>query len=397
MGQQKAKPVKLAQAKPQLEDWEKQLISQVNKLDILSISNVVFCAIVLNWIGFDFLNWSLLISAALGIAVFLFNRLGNYLIALYIFYSIGIFLIGSATYYMDIKTNVFMYFFPISLSIVLIMGKNNLLKHMFVWYGIYLTAIIVLFFYASSRNTVQLAPEVTGALSILNSILSFVLSIVLVVLININNIRRENELSKTLNEKQLLLAELFHRVKNNLSVVTSILSLKANSAESEEVKSALEECKSRVYSMALVHQQVYAKNTEDELNMRSYLSELIRNIQHTMGSKASVEMNLEKEQVDLPIAKAIPVGLIINELLTNAYKHASTKNNDLKITVNLTVKNKHLEFEVKDNGLGFDLEKSKKNGSLGLDIVQALCEQIDADFEQNKGEKTTCLSLKVSY
>lgn len=396
-GCQLMKLVKLTKKNTQLEEWEERLISQINMLDVISVSNVLFTGIVLNFIGFDFLNLSLIVSTVLGVIVFLLNRIGAYIIALYIFYSIGIFLIGSATYYMEIKTNVFMYFFPISLSIVLIMGKNKLIKHMFVWYSIYLVAIILLFYYATSRQPVTLEPGVTETLSIFNSILSFALSITLVVLININNIKRENKLNATLNEKQLLLAELFHRVKNNLNVVTSILSLKANSADSEEVRIALDECKSRVYSMALVHQQVYAKNAEGVLNMRSYLSELIRNIQHTMGSTAHVEMNLEKEHVDLPIAKAIPVGLIINELLTNSYKHASTKNDNLKITVNLMVKNNRLEFEVKDNGLGFDLEEAKKNGSLGLDIVQALCEQIDAEFKQNRSVATTCLSLKVSY
>lgn len=391
------KLVKITKSKSQLEDWEERLISQINTLDILSVSNVVFTSIVLNIIGFDFLNTSLLISGVLGVIVYILNRVGAYLFALYIFYSIGIYLIGSATYYMEIRTNVFMYFFPISLSIVLVIGKNKLLKHMIVWYGIYLISIILLFLYASSRQHVTFDKEVTETLSFFNSIFSFALSITLVVFININNLKRENELQKALNEKQLLLAELFHRVKNNLNVVTSILSLKANSAESEEVRMALDECKSRVYSMALVHQQVYAKNDAGVLNMRSYLSELIRNIQHTMGSTAEVEMNLEQEDVDLPITKAIPIGLIINELLTNSYKHASTRNNNLKITVNLIVKDEQLEFEVKDNGLGFDLDDAKKNGSLGLDIVLALCEQIDAEFGQNKTVPTTCLGLKVCY
>lgn len=391
------KHVKLTKTSTQLEDWELRLIQQINMLDILSVSNVILSAIILNLIGFDFLNLSLLISGILGVIVWFLNRVNCYLVALYLFYAIGIFLIGSATFYMEIKTNVFMFFFPISLSIVLVMGRKKLIKHMIIWYTIYFVAVFLLFLYASSRERVTFNDEVTNALSILNSVLSFFLCIVLVIFININNLKKERELTKSLDEKQLLLAELFHRVKNNLNVVTSILSLKANSSVSEEVRVALDECKSRVYSMALVHQQVYAKNSEGELNMRSYLSELIRNIQHTMGSKAVVNMNLEKEQINLPIAKAIPVGLIINELLTNAYKHAVNELDNLEITVNFYVKGKQLRFEVLDNGKGFNLELSKNKGSLGIDIILALCEQIDADFIQLPVDSGSKLQLQVMY
>lgn len=389
--------MKLTKTSTQLEDWELRLIQQINMLDILSVSNVILSAIILNLIGFDFLNLSLLISGILGVIVWFLNRVNCYLVALYLFYAIGIFLIGSATFYMEIKTNVFMFFFPISLSIVLVMGRKKLIKHMIIWYTIYFVAVFLLFLYASSRERVTFNDEVTNALSILNSVLSFFLCIVLVIFININNLKKERELTKSLDEKQLLLAELFHRVKNNLNVVTSILSLKANSSVSEEVRVALDECKSRVYSMALVHQQVYAKNSEGELNMRSYLSELIRNIQHTMGSKAVVNMNLEKEQINLPIAKAIPVGLIINELLTNAYKHAVNELDNLEITVNFYVKGKQLRFEVLDNGKGFNLELSKNKGSLGIDIILALCEQIDADFIQLPVDSGSKLQLQVMY
>ena len=381
-----------------LESWEENLIAQVNLLDYFSLANVFFVSIVLNSIGFSQLNIHLLGSFFLGIGVLLLNYYKKYIIALYVFYSIGIFLVGSATYFMDIRTNVFLYFLPISFSIVLIMGRKELIKHMFIWMGIYLVIIILLFYKSLHHAPLHFDRKTEDSLSILNSLLAFILATVQVIFVTMGQLRKERALTKAFNEKQLLLAELFHRVKNNLSVVNSILSLRANASDSKEVKDALSECQSRVYSMALVHQQVYTGNEKGNLNMRAYLDELINNIQHYYGTQVNIILNLDQEHIDLPIFKAVPIGLIINELLSNAYKHAAPDRRELTVTVNMKVKANRITFEVIDNGIGFNLEEAVKAGSLGLDIIQSLCQQIDADLEQDLSvSEGTSLKFSLTY
>lgn len=183
-----------------------------------------------------------------------------------------------------------------------------------------------------------------------------------------------------LNEKEILLAEVFHRVKNNMNIVTSLLNLKKHVSESQEVKDAIEECRERVYSMALVHQKIYNNKTIHSLDFKDYVNDLVQEAVNSIGGQDKVDVIFNTEPIDLPINYAIPCGLILNELITNSFKHAQIKNAKLKIEIGLANSNGLVTLSVKDNGPGFDFDNVRKQNSLGMDLIKSLSDQIDAKF-----------------
>jgi two-component sensor histidine kinase len=196
----------------------------------------------------------------------------------------------------------------------------------------------------------------------------------------INDYNKQDELiKKMLKEKEVLLAEVFHRVKNNLNIVTSLLNLKKNSTESAEVKEALEECRSRVFSMALVHQNIF-NNHEVGLNFKTYIENLVSEIANSLGMNQQIELALETEEISLNLSSAIPCGIILNEIITNSYKYALSENNRLQIQIIIKQKGEMISLEVSDNGPGISEEILAKDNTLGLELIETLSEQLGGEF-----------------
>jgi two-component sensor histidine kinase len=216
-----------------------------------------------------------------------------------------------------------------------------------------------------------------------NVIFAFFCGLVLIGIIMRNAISMETNVRKTAEEKELLLAELFHRVKNNLNLVTSLINIRKNKSNSQEVIDALEDCRSRVFSIALVHQKMYSGKQIGNLNLNDFLKELIYSIEHIFEDEADVKIVMEDE-IQLPVSKAVPTGLILNEVLTNVYKHARTEGKRLEIEVKALKKENILEFIVEDNGPGIGIP-DQQSEHLGLELIHSLSEQLEGRFSlQNK-------------
>jgi two-component sensor histidine kinase len=207
--------------------------------------------------------------------------------------------------------------------------------------------------------------------------------------------QQEKQLQAALSQKEILLAELFHRVKNNLNIVTSLLNLKKGSVRSEEAQTALEECRSLIFSMSLVHNKTYNSHKIDQLNFREYLDELGKELVNTLGGKDDTEFFLHGEDITLNISNAIPCGLIFNELITNSFKHGKVSGKPLRINVELTASQNEITFIYGDNGPGLSVFADTKN-TLGLELMKSLCGQINAvyTFESAGGFR---FSLKFKY
>jgi two-component sensor histidine kinase len=190
-----------------------------------------------------------------------------------------------------------------------------------------------------------------------------------------------------LKEKEVLLAEVFHRVKNNMNIVTSLLNLKKEISNSQEVKDALEDCRNRVFSMALVHQTIFNNNSIVELNFKAYIESLTTEIKNSLGSNKPVDIHLDTELVMLDLSTAIPCGLILNELITNSFKYASSDDKSLVIDIKMRQLNNTVELEVRDNGKGLPDNWKQNSYSLGMELISSLCEQIDGthQFKNDKG------------
>jgi two-component sensor histidine kinase len=187
-----------------------------------------------------------------------------------------------------------------------------------------------------------------------------------------------------LAEKTVLFKELHHRVKNNLAVVSSLLRMKADIAGSEEVRKALEASHRRVHSMALIHEQLSEKDRLDRITFSEYAHQLVSHLrQAVVDEPTRVAIETELDPIELGIEQAVPCGLILNELLTNAFKYAFPGRNQGRILISFHESSPGtLELAVEDNGVGLSPElRSGRETSLGLRIVGILTNQLDGTLE----------------
>jgi PAS domain S-box-containing protein len=191
----------------------------------------------------------------------------------------------------------------------------------------------------------------------------------------------EMEISQSLEEKKTLLKEIHHRVKNNLQVICSLLSLQSHIVEEQSVKALLQETQGRVKSMALVHEKLYRTESLSRINMADHVHDLLADLRSSFGRKSEnidIDIKISPEHF-LNIDIAVPFGLIVNELVSNAFKYAfeSTKVGKIWVQAGLA-ENQKLFLNIRDNGIGlpddFDIENTK---TLGLILVQDLTDQLD--------------------
>ncbi|TNE56131.1 MAG: PAS domain S-box protein [Bacteroidetes bacterium] len=202
----------------------------------------------------------------------------------------------------------------------------------------------------------------------------------------------EKEILLSLKEKEVLLKEVHHRVKNNLQIISSILNLQTSYIEDERILEIMEESRHRIRSMAIIHESLYQTTNFSSINFKNYARELVRNLisSYQFNRGLNIDLVEEVEHVDLSLDQAIPCGLIINELITNSMKYAFNEVGNGSIYLGLKSDKEMLELVVGDDGVGlpddFDIEATE---TLGLQLVITLVEQLSGDIrlERKKGIK----------
>ncbi len=209
-------------------------------------------------------------------------------------------------------------------------------------------------------------------------------------------LRRSNEaLSVSLHEKEVLLKEIHHRVKNNLQIVSSILSLQSGSISSESQAAMLRESQDRIRSMALVHEKLYRSRDLSRINFGEYVSSLIVSLAHSYIASPAIRTRVDIRDIYLDIDMAIPCGLIINELFSNAFKYAFPDGRAGEVCVSLSRRDGKYELVVSDDGAGLPPDLDFRNtDSLGLQLVNTLVEQLEGTIELNV-EKGT--NYKITF
>ncbi|WP_377473427.1 MAG: PAS domain S-box protein [Microcoleus anatoxicus] len=193
----------------------------------------------------------------------------------------------------------------------------------------------------------------------------------------------ESRLQGTLREKEVLLKEIHHRVKNNMQVISSLLELQAQYIDDEATLFLFEESQSRIHSMALIHEQLYQSDNLARIDIQNYVENLAANLFQSFGLyNDSIQINLNIEPIYLNIETAIPCGLIINELVSNSLKYAFIPTRKGEITINfLELVDTEFHLSIQDNGRGFppgfDVENTE---TLGLRLVKMLAEQLDGEI-----------------
>ncbi len=211
----------------------------------------------------------------------------------------------------------------------------------------------------------------------------------------IKKIRMEKrKVADSLIEKELLLKEIHHRVKNNLQIVYGLMYKQARISKDHTFKSLMDDAQGRIKSMAMIHQKLYQNNNFSEVDMKGYISELVKDINSSFSTThAKVDVTLQMAVTRFHMDVAIPLGLILNELITNIYKHAFNDGTGNAWVSIEKVKDHHL-VTVRDNGIGLPEDLNlKKSSSLGMNLILGLCHQIRAtfDYKNNNGSEFTIL------
>lgn len=199
-----------------------------------------------------------------------------------------------------------------------------------------------------------------------------------------------------LDEKEWLLKEIHHRVKNNLQTVISLLNSQSAYLENDMALSAIKNSQHRIHSMSLIHQKLYNSENIATINMPNYIKELVEYLRESFSLGQRVRFELKVDPLELDVAQAVPLGLILNESITNSIKYAFPDNRTGMIYVKLeaTTEDKYL-LTIADNGVGFDANISnKKINSFGLSLIRGLSEDLDAAFSMENNNGTI---LKIEF
>lgn len=201
------------------------------------------------------------------------------------------------------------------------------------------------------------------------------------------------ELNKTLKEKELLLKELHHRVKNNLQIVVSLLNIQARVVKLPEIDLFINKTETRIKSMLMIHEMLCFSHDVSKVDFKEYTQDLIYNIYNTYDNINHVKYKIKMETIEFDIETAIPLGLILNELINNSFKYGFPTEMPGEVEVSLiAINEKSYKLIFKDNGIGFDFN-IKKFGSIGINIVKLLVEQMSGDFQIKSNDGVECVIL----
>ncbi len=195
----------------------------------------------------------------------------------------------------------------------------------------------------------------------------------------------EDQLRQSLDEKEVLLREIHHRVKNNLQVISSLLHVQARDVEDADVRQRFEESQERIRSMAAIHEQLYQSDNLAQVDFKAYLEELLDHLFRSHRTRG-IASSLDADAVPLPIDQAIPAGLIVNELVSNALEHAFSDDQTGSLSVQFHVEDGVGTLVVADDGGGANVEVLETGSSLGFRLVRGLVRQLDGTLSLDTDE-----------
>ena len=201
--------------------------------------------------------------------------------------------------------------------------------------------------------------------------------------------QQQASILQSLQGQKILLAEVNHRVKNNMAIIIGLLNMKRNNSANSETQQDLDDVKARVMSMSLVHDRMYSDRNASAIDIHGYVDDLVKEIAYSFNLVNQVKFEVAVEVLSIDVSNAIPLGLIINELITNSMKHAFQNIPEPKIFIQITRKDQDvLHVIIRDNGSGMDNTNSGAEG-MGMVIIEALTEQLGGThvFSEENGVK----------
>jgi two-component sensor histidine kinase len=205
--------------------------------------------------------------------------------------------------------------------------------------------------------------------------------------------KAEEKIKASLAEKDVLLKEIHHRVKNNLQIISSLLKLQSGFVNDPHIERIINDSQNRIKTMAIVHEKLYQSNLES-VSLGDYIQSIVQLSSGSYTNKnipIHIDFDIPAEQINIKIDLAIPCGLIINEIITNAFKYAFEGNSSGIIRIHLRKKDNNIYLVISDNGIGITNEIDPENsGTFGLELIRLLVQQLE-------GKITTAVSQGTSY
>ncbi len=195
-------------------------------------------------------------------------------------------------------------------------------------------------------------------------------------------------LEKQNKEKEFLLKEIHHRVKNNLETISSLLSLQTSQIDNQELQDIMIESQNRVHSMGMIHQNLYQGENMTSIEMKQYFRNLGGYIIDSFDATEQITFDCAMDSLELDVDRAIPIGLIVNELITNSLKYAFPDKRKGKVTISLSETDSHLHLKVSDDGVGFDMDSGIKGTGFGTQLINLLTRQLDGNMTLVKSRGT---------
>lgn len=307
-----------------------------------------------------------------------------------------------------IESGAYLFYFPLIVSVVLL--NNPSLKDR---YSLIHFTVCIVFFVANLVLDVELIHVMNLTAEkikllwyydlIISAIITGVISFLLTRLIHDQNKeillqntglqKAQETVTASLKEKEVLLAELNHRVKNNLAIISGLLSLQESSIHTEDAKKVLHDSRARIMSMALVHKMLYENPELKNIQIAKYSSDLLAELLNSYNITKNYDLKEDYDDIRLPVNKSIPLGLILNEIITNSIKYAFKRGQSEAWVFDISIKQNggQIILVAKDNGPGFtkDFNLENESHSLGIFLIKTLVEQIEGQvmFSNENGAK----------
>lgn len=377
------------------EFYQKREIRILNIFALITLSGLIIGLSTIFFLNGEYPVSTVTFTMVCSLSIFLLNYWQLSHIATYVFIitvNITLFILNKMYV---LGAGNYLYYFPMIFCVALIHNPSKSLSRTVIFFLICLAS-----FMASEFVTLPglmlpgITPQDVKTLLIYNTSINVLITMVMVYLV-IRLINKQNQevvallekehqaqskIAHTLKEKETLLAEIQHRVKNNLAVITGLLNLQTEKAPCEISKNLMIESRNRVMSIAMVHERLYKKDNLAKIDFKLYLSELVNEVVSSFPTKQQIEIREELDSAEIEITKAVPIGLILNEALTNSLKHAFQNEavDSPKIKISMQTIYDRMQISLSDNGQGFQNLEHRKDSSLGISLIESLADQIDA-------------------
>jgi two-component sensor histidine kinase len=313
--------------------------------------------------------------------VLLFNHLNLVHLAVTVLFSVGTLVLTIFSIYSGEQSMTHIFYALTVIGLAILYRKGIHRTFYFINLGVTIACfsfVMITFEYnlfpgfVNSGNDVQSDQRINAFILVTTAL---IFSLVVVV----SNSRQFNQIYRADKQKQLLLAELNHRVKNNMAIILSLIRLKRDGLDERSAEAFLN-LENRISTMAIVHDDVYSGKGMTNVLVSAHIKKLLEGICSTYEFK-KIDCAVDTDDSELTVTQAMPFAMILNELVVNSMKHAFDGVVDPRIEIRFHLNGNECVFEYKDNGVGFDPEKDIDQNSLGLDLVTSLAEQIDAKIK----------------